>query len=93
MDLLAHRSRAHKTVISNKAPGRILEQGRETISLVDYVKKRDRIGFIEVVKTLADAVNLEFPGGDLDQENYQKYKSRAKLLEESNNYLSNFKVF
>ncbi len=35
--------RADKTVVSSKAPGWILEQGGDTLSLVDYVIKRDKV--------------------------------------------------
>jgi DNA primase catalytic core len=81
-----HKSRADKTVVSKKAPGWILENGGETLSLVDYVMRRDRVEFIQAVKTLAQAVNLQLPKTDLDQESYQRYKDQATLLEDCNSY-------
>jgi len=86
LDGSPHKDRADKTVVSKKAPGWILEQGGETLSLVDYVIKRDRVEFIQAVKTLADAVGLQLPKGDLNQESYQRYKDQATLLEDCNSY-------
>jgi hypothetical protein len=81
-----HKDRIDKTVITKKAPGYILEQGGETLGLVDYVIKRDKVEFIQAVKTLADVVGLEIPRGDLSPENYQKYKDQATVLEDCNSY-------
>jgi DNA primase catalytic core len=78
--------RADKTVVTKKAPGWILEQGGDTLSLVDYVMRRDGVEFIQAVKTLADVVGLQLPKGDLDQESYQRYKDQATLLEDCNSY-------
>ena len=75
-----------KTVITKNRPNYILEQGGETITLIDYVIRRDNIPFIEAVKKLADVVNLELPKGDISQENYQADKVKLTLLEECNNY-------
>ena len=82
----AHKSRGDKTVVTKKAPGLILEQGGEVLSLVDYVIKRDNIDFIQAVKTLAEVVNLEMPKGDLSTEDYQKLKDQATILEYCNSY-------
>jgi len=79
--------RADKTVVSKKAPGWILEQGGETLSLVDYVMKRDKVEFIQAVKTLAEVVGLQLPKDEkFNQESYQKYKDQATLLEDCNSY-------
>jgi DNA primase catalytic core len=80
------QSRADKTVVTKKAPGYILEQGGETLSLVDYVMRRDRVEFIQAVKTLADVVGLQLPKGEFNQESYQRYKDQATLLEDCNSY-------
>jgi DNA primase catalytic core len=82
-----HKDRADKTVVSRKAPGWILEQGGDTLSLVDYVIKRDRVEFIQAVKTLADVVGLQLPKDEsFNQESYQRYKDQATLLEDCNSY-------
>jgi DNA primase catalytic core len=81
-----HKDRIDKTVVNKKAPGYILEQGGEVLSLVDYVIKRDNVEFIQAVKTLADKVGLELPKGDLNSEDYQKYKKQATILEDCNSY-------
>lgn len=86
LDGSPHKSRADKTVVSKKAPGWILENGGETLSLVDYVIKRDGVEFIQAVKTLADVVGLQLPKGEFNQESYQRYKDQATLLEDCNSY-------
>ncbi|MCZ8160164.1 MAG: toprim domain-containing protein, partial [Microcystis sp. LE19-196.1B] len=86
LDGSTHKDRADKTVVSKKAPGWILENGGETLSLVDYVMRRDGVEFIQAVKTLAEAVGLKLPEADFNQENYQRYKDQATLLEDCNSY-------
>ena len=86
LDGSPHKDRADKTVVSKKAPGWILENGGETLSLVDYVIKRDGVEFIQAVKTLAEIVGLQIPKGEFNQENYQRYKDQATLLEDCNSY-------
>jgi DNA primase catalytic core len=86
LDGSPHKDRADKTVVSKKAPGWILENGGETLSLVDYVMRRDRVEFIQAVKTLADVVGLQLPKGEFNQESYQRYKDQATLLEDCNSY-------
>lgn len=86
LDGSPHKNRADKTVVTKKATGYILEQGGETLSLVDYVIKRDGVEFIQAVKTLADVVGLQLPKGEFNQESYQRYKDQATLLEDCNSY-------
>jgi DNA primase/KaiC/GvpD/RAD55 family RecA-like ATPase len=86
LDGSPHKDRADKTVVSKTAPGRILEQGGENLSLVDYVKMRDKVEFIQAVKALADVVGLHLPQGDFNQEIYHRFKDQATLLEDCNSY-------
>lgn len=87
LDGSRHHSRKDKTVISRNAPGFILENGGETLSLVDYIMRRDGVAFIEAVKTLAAVVGLQPPKSqDFSRESYQIYQDRAALLEDCNNY-------
>lgn len=86
LDGTPHKHRADKTVVTKKAPGWILEQGGEILSLVDYVMRRDGVEFIQAVKTLADVVGLQLPKGEFNQESYQRYKDQATLLEDCNSY-------
>lgn len=87
LDLTSPKTkRKDKTVVSKKAPGYILEQGGDVLSLVDYVMRRDGVEFIQAVKTLADVVGLQLPKGEFNQESYQKYKDQATLLEDCNSY-------
>lgn len=81
-----HKDRIDKTVITKKAPGYILEQGGDVLSLVDYIIKRDNKKLIEAVKTLAEVVGLEVPKGEFSSEDYQKYKEQATILEDCNSY-------
>jgi len=83
-----HKNRRDKTVISKKAPGLILEQGGEVLSLLDYVIKRDNIEFIDAVKLLAKNVGLELPKGELNSLDYKNYKDRNRLYEECNNFFN-----
>lgn len=87
LDGSPHKNRADKTVVTKKAPGYILENGGDTLSLVDYVMKRDGVEFIEAVKTLADIVGLELPKNpNFDKDNYQSYRDTANILEDCNSY-------
>jgi DNA primase catalytic core len=82
-----HKSNPAKTVITKRQPTRILEQGGDSKTLIDYVMDRDGIEFIEAVQWLAKSVNLEVPKGDNhDKEKYQKQQRRLSLLEEANKY-------
>ncbi len=86
LDGSPHKTRADKTVVTKQALGCILEQGGEVISLVDYVIRRDKVDFIQAVKTLADVVGLQLPKSEFNQESYQRYKDQATLLEDCNSY-------
>jgi DNA primase catalytic core len=86
LDGSPHKDRADKTIVSKRAIGLILEQGGETLSLVDYVIRRDGVEFIDAVKTLAEVVGLQIPKGEFNQDNYQKYKEQSTLLEDCNSY-------
>ncbi len=80
------KHRSDKTVIKKQSPNYIIEQGGDTITLIDYVIRKDNLSFIEAVMKLANVVNLELPKGELNQENYQAHKEKLTLLEECNNY-------
>lgn len=75
-----------KVYVWENAPGFIKDFTRETSSIVDYVIKRDKVEFIQAVKTLADIVGLQLPKGEFNQERYQRYKDQATLLEDCNSY-------
>jgi DNA primase catalytic core len=88
LDSSSHKSRVDKTIITKQAPGYILEQGGDTLSLVDYVMRRDNLEFIPAVETLAKAVGLQLPIGDKDFTTYQKDKEQITLLESCNSYFT-----
>jgi len=82
-----HQKRTDKTVVNKRAVGYILEQGGETLSLIDYVMRRDGVEFITAVKTLSDVVGLKPPTDpNFNKEDYQSYKDRATILEDCNSY-------
>ena len=82
-----HPKRTDKTVVNKRAIGYILEQGGETLSLIDYVMRRDGVEFITAVQTLADVVGLQPPTDpNFNKEDYQSYKDRATILEDCNSY-------
>ena len=87
LDGSPHKNRADKTVISKKTPGRIKEWGGDNLSLVDYIMRRDKVEFIQALKTLAEVVRLQLPKDEqFNQESYQRYKDQATLLEDCNSY-------
>ena len=78
--------RVDKTKVTRKVPGRILEQGGDSLTLIDYVMQRDNVEFIEALKTLADSVALEIP--NFNNGDYQRYKEKNELLEICNSYFA-----
>ena len=80
------QKRTDKTVVSKNRPYLILEQGGDVLTYITYVERRDRVEFIQAVKTLADIVGLQLPKGDFNTENYQRYKDQTTLLEDCNSY-------
>lgn len=83
----SHKDRVDKTVINSRAPGYILEQGGEVLSLVDYVIKRDGVEFIQAVETLARVAGLQVPkSSSFDPESYQRHRDQATILEACNDY-------
>ena len=88
LDSSSHKNRVDKTIITKQAPGYILEQGGETLSLVDYIMRRDNLEFIPAVETLAKAVGLQLPIGDKDFTTYQRDKEQITLLESCNSYFT-----
>jgi len=81
--------RRDKTVVTRRAPGVILEQGGETFTIVDFVMRRDRVDFIQAVKTLADIVGLQLPeSNSFDPEKYQKQKTQITIMEDCNSYFT-----
>ena len=75
-----------KVYVWETAPGFIKDFTRETLSLIDYIKRRDGVDTQQACRTLADVVGLQLPKGEFNQENYQKYRDQATLLEDCNSY-------
>ncbi|PRY13737.1 Toprim domain-containing protein [Pontibacter ummariensis] len=84
-----HRDRKDKTVISKKVPGRIMEHGGDSLTLVDYVIKRDNSTLVEALRKLASVAGIEMPGGnEYDEDAFKKYRQRAAVLEDANSYFA-----
>lgn len=84
-----HKSTIAKTVVTKKVPSRILEQGGENLSLIDYVKQRDNLETnIQAIKLLADIVGLQLPKGDFNEGAYKSYREKADILEDCNSYFT-----
>jgi DNA primase catalytic core len=75
-----------KVYVWETAPGFIKDFTRETLSLIDYIKRRDGVDTQQACRTLADVVGLQLPKGEFNQESYQKYKDQATVLEDCNSY-------
>ena len=79
--------RRDKTKITKRKPNRIFEHGGDSLTLIDYVMRRDNLEFIEATKRLASSVGLELPNSsNFDAGAYQKHKERLDILEATNNY-------
>lgn len=59
--------RPDKSVITSKIPGRILEQGGESLSLIDLYMNLNGVDFLEAVKQLCSLVGLALPDSDPGQ--------------------------
>ena len=86
LDGSPHKDRQDKTVVSKRAPAYILEQGGDVVTLVGYVMKRDKVEFIQAVKTLAKVVGLQPPSLGSIHVVMRKLGDRALLLEACNRY-------
>jgi DNA primase/KaiC/GvpD/RAD55 family RecA-like ATPase len=74
--------RADKTVITDKVPSRIMEQGGESISLIDYVMKRDGSTFIDATKKLSQFAGVTLP----EMEGSENYQREQNIYETLNDY-------
>lgn len=84
-----HKDRLDKTIVTKKAISYILEQGGESLSIVDYVIKRDGVEFIQAVNSLAKIVGLQLPENpNINPEEYKKYKEKVNILEDCNSYFN-----
>lgn len=82
----AAEKRRDKSVITAKVPSRILEQGGETLSLVDFQLKRsgyapgtDGEPLLEAVRYLASVCGLEVPSGETEE--YRAYREKQERRE------------
>lgn len=78
--------RKDKTVITKKYPTRAIEQGGESVSLIDLWLERQGLGgfgftFTDALKAFAQAVGVELPS--YDTEEYRQYKEKADLLQKA----------
>lgn len=88
LDGTPHKTRSDKTKVTKKAPWCILENGGEAKGLVNYVMERDRVEFIQAVKTLADVAGVKPPTTEIDKKAYQRHREQATILEDVNSYFT-----
>lgn len=87
LDGRLHRDRKDKTVVTKKRIDRIMEHGGDSLTLVDYVMRRDNAELAEALKTLAKAAGVEMPEGEAyDEETFKKVRQKAAVLEDANSY-------
>lgn len=87
LDGRLHRDRKDKTVVTKKRIDRIMEHGGDSLTLVDYVMRRDNAELAEALKTLAKAAGVEMPEGEAYNEaNFKKVRQKAAVLEDANSY-------
>ena len=75
----ATEKRRDKSVVTSKVPTRILEQGGESLSLVDFQMKRSGASLIDSLRYLASICGLELPDGDTEE--YRAYREKQEKLE------------
>lgn len=79
--------RRDKTVIHYKNPGYLHENGEGgSVTIVDYVARREGVEFIQAVQLLAQAVNMAVPKSEDSSQDWQQGKARATLLEDAQAY-------
>lgn len=89
IDGYPHSDRIDKTVITKKFPGRILEQGGENLSLIDYAMRKKELTAIQAIEYLALAAGLKIPQRDqFDPEQYKQNQIRGSILEECKSYFN-----
>lgn len=78
--------RADKTVVTRRKPDRVLEQGGESLTLVDFYlqstgrsTKAKGAELIEALRSLCTSIGLTLPEGD--SEEFKAYKERQEKLE------------
>lgn len=71
--------RTDKTVITRRKPNRALEQGGESLSLIDLWILRNGGGFRDALESFAKVAGVELPS--YNSEEWEKWKEREELLE------------
>lgn len=81
LDGSRHAHRQDKTVITHRKPNRILEQGGESLSLIDFQMRRTGKPLIEAIRSLCNEAGLSLPDGDTEE--YKAYKERQEAIEQA----------
>ena len=75
--------RADKTVVTKKVPHRAMEQGGESVSLIDlYMKKNGSQSFIKAVEDIARTLGKQLPPLENSAE-YEAYLKRVEAMEKT----------
>jgi DNA primase catalytic core len=75
-----------KVYVWETVPGCIKDFTRDTSGIVNYVMRRDGVTYKQAVETLAGIAGLKLPEGEFNQEDYQRYRDQATMLEDCNSY-------
>lgn len=81
MDGTRHARRKDKTIITHLYPGKILEQGGENLSLVDFQMRRTGKSMIDAIKSLCEITGLSLPSADTEA--YRISQERQNAIEEA----------
>ena len=76
----SHDGRKDKSVITARQPHRVLEQGGESMSLIDLYMQRHSLQFIEALRQLCSICGLELPQTE-GAESYKAWKEKQDRLE------------
>ena len=77
----SHDGRRDKSVITPNRPNRILEQGGDSIDLISFYMKRNKLSEpIDAIKALASICRLQLPEME-DNESYRLWREKQERLE------------
>lgn len=73
-------TRSDKSVVTRKQPDRILEQGGDSIEIIEYYQQQNRLSSpIEAIKSISQALGLELPQME-DSSVYVAYREKQESL-------------
>lgn len=77
------KARADKTIITEEYPSRMLEQGGDSINIIDYLMNKRNKPFIELCRELATELSLKMHTGDYSPQDVKKIEFKRQILEKA----------